>query len=211
MMCYARADVFRENAQSRIDLLVNLLGVDHFFVGLDGFTEISLRAMNKGINRRANDIGDLVRYNLLACQEIARRGGKLTAGAVLTHIGITREIMEANFQLMSRIIGDYAHLFAELDFELLCPIPGSLSFEYLCKPGAARVRANALQLEVNDRYLDAIMPKYQEQDLFEPEELVEDFIVGCCPDITVELAYEYLRKVQSLAEKHHITYECSSL
>ena len=83
MMCYARADAFRERVQDRIDVLMNTLGFDHFFVGLDGFSSGSLRAMNKGINRRANDTDDLLHHNLVACQEIARRGGKLSAGAVM--------------------------------------------------------------------------------------------------------------------------------
>jgi hypothetical protein len=210
-MCYARADAFREQAQYRIDILMNILGFDHFFVGLDGFTTISLRAMNKGINKHANENNDLLHYNLLACQEIAKRGGMLTAGAVLTHIGITREIMEANFRLMRQIIKNYSHLFVELDFELLCPVPGSLSFDYLRKPGNAQARANELGLEVNNHYLETIISKYQDEDVFDPEEMVQDFILGCCPDITVEFAYDYLRKTRELVEEYKIVYECSSL
>ena len=211
MMGYARADAFRENLQDHIDVLMNTLGFDHFFVGLDGFSSISLRALNKGINQRANDTSDLLRHNLIACQEIARRGGRLTSGAVITHMGITPEMMKTNYQTMERMLRQYAHLFMELDFELLCPIPGSLAFDYLRRPGMARARADALGLNVNDRHLEILHAKYRGRDDLDPQELISDFILGCCPDITVEMAYEYLRKIQRVAEEEGIAYDCSSI
>jgi anaerobic magnesium-protoporphyrin IX monomethyl ester cyclase len=211
MMGYARADAFRENLQDRIDVLMNTLGFDHFFVGLDGFSSISLRAMNKGINRHANDTSDLLRHNLIACQEIARRGGRLTSGVVMTHMGITPEMLKTNYQMMERVIRQYSHLFMELDFELLCPIPGSLAFDYLRRPGMARARADALGLNVNDRYLEMLHAKYRDKDDLDPQELISDFIRGCCPDITVEMAYEYLRKIRQFAEEEGIAYDCSSI
>ena len=211
MMGYARADAFRENMRDRIDLLMNTLGFDHFFVGLDGFSSISLRAINKGINRRANDSADLLEHNLSACREIARRGGRLTSGAVISHLGITPAMMEDNYQALQRLLKKYAHLFMELDFELLDPIPGSLAFDYLRRPGMARARANQLGLNVNDRYLETLHEKYRDEDEFEVEELVKDFILGCCPDITVELAYDYLRKTERLAAEVGIAYDCSSI
>ena len=211
MMGYARADAFRENFRERIDLLMNTLGFDHFFVGLDGFSSISLRAMNKGINRRANDTGDLLRHNLTACREIARRGGRLTSGAVITHIGITPAMLETNYQMMGRVIRQYSHLFMELDFELLSPIPGSLAFDYLRRPGMARARADALGLNVDDRRLEALHAKYQDQDDLDPQELISDFILGCCPDITVEMAYDYLRRIRQLVVDQGIAFDCSSV
>ena len=211
MMCYARADAFRERVQDRIDLLMNTLGFDHFFVGLDGFSSASLRAMNKGINRLANDTDDLLHHNLVACQEIARRGGKLTAGAVVTHMGITREMLETNYRMMRQVIRQYPRLFMELDFELLCPVPGSLAFDYLRQPGMARARADVLGLNVNDRYLDVLHAKYRGQDELDPQELTRDFILGCCPDITVEMAHEYLHRVRQLVVEEGIAYDCSNI
>ena len=211
LMGYARADAFRENLQERIDVLMGSLGFDHFFVGLDGFSTQSLRALNKGINRRANDTDDLLEHNLSACREIARRGGRLTSGAVITHLGITPEVMEVNFRMMERVLHEYSPLFMELDFELLGPIPGSLAFDYLRRPGMARARANALGLNVNDAHLALLHEKYRGQDELEPEELIRDFILGCCPDITVELAYDYLRRIRRLAAEQDIPYDCSSL
>lgn len=105
MMGYARADAFRERVRERIDVLMGTLGFDHFFVGLDGFTSLSLRAMNKGIQRLANDTDDLLDHNLVACREIAQRGGRLSAGAVITHMGITPALLETNFGMMRDISG----------------------------------------------------------------------------------------------------------
>jgi len=211
MMCYARADAFRERVQDRIDVLMNTLGFDHFFVGLDGFSSISLRAMNKGINRLANDTDDLLHHNLVACREIARRGGKLSAGAVITHIGITPEMLETNYRMMRQIVRQYPRLFMELDFELLCPIPGSLAFDYLRRPGMARARADALGLNVDDRSLEELHSKYRGKDELDPQELTRDFILGCCPDITVEMAHEYLHRIRQLVIDEGIAYDCSNI
>jgi hypothetical protein len=211
MMGYARADAFRERVHDRIDLLMNTLGYDHFFVGLDGFSSGSLRAMNKGINRTANDTGDLLQHNLVACREIARRGGRLSSGAVITHIGITPEVLEINYRMMREIIQQYPGLFMELDFELLCPIPGSLAFDYLRRPGMARARANELGLNVNDRYLELLHSKYRGEDDLDPQELTSDFILGCCPDITVEMAHEYLRRIRQLAIDEGIVYDSANI
>lgn len=211
MMCYARADAFRDRLQDRIDLMMNTLGYDHFFVGLDGFSSGSLRAMNKGINRIANDSHDLMHHNLVACREIARRGGRLSSGVVVTHLGITPEMMETNFRMMARIIRQYPRLFMELDFELLCPIPGSLAFDYLRVPGSARARADALGLNVNDRVLAELHEKYRGKDDLDVQELTRDFILGCCPDITVEMAHDYLRRIRQLALDEGVAYDSANI
>ena len=211
MMCYARADAFREGMQERIDLLMNTLGYDHFFVGLDGFSSGSLRALNKGINKNANERGDLIQHNLAACREISRRGGRLSSGVVLTHLGITPEVLEANYRMMGDIIRQYPRLFMELDFELLCPIPGSLAFDYLRRPGAARARADAMGLNVNHEYLEVLHEKYRDKDDVDAQELTSDFILGCCPDITVELAHDYLRRIRALAATEGIAYDSANI
>ena len=211
MMGYARADAFRDNLLERIDLLMNTLGYDHFFVGLDGFSSASLRAMNKGINRAANHAGDLFDHNLAACREIARRGGKLSSGMVITHIGITAEVLEANFQMMREIMAQYPNLFVELDFEMLCPIPGSLAFEYLRQPDTARARAKTLGVNVNDACLEALSSKYRGKDDLDPQELAHDFVRGCCPDITVDLAHEYLGKIRQFAVEQRIVYDSANI
>ncbi|HNU52301.1 MAG TPA: hypothetical protein PKJ98_15530 [Verrucomicrobiota bacterium] len=60
---------------------------------------------------------------------------------------------------------------------------------------------------MNTRYLQRIAPKYRRDDLFNAEDLVQDYIRGCCPDIPVDLAYDYLRRTRELVEQHRITCE----
>lgn len=210
ILCYARADGFRENTVYRLDLLMNELGFDHFNLGMDAFTQISLRAMNKGINTYANDNSDLPRQNMMACEEISKRGGKITSGIVVTHLGITPEIMESNYQILRSMVESRRHLFIEIGFELLCPLPGSHSFEEMRNPKLARAHADSLGLQVNDRYLESVHSRYRGEDLFDAEDLVQDFIKGCCPGISLELAYEYLGKYRELVEQHEITWESTS-
>jgi len=211
MMGYARADAFRDKMRTRIDLLMNTLGYDHFFVGLDGFTSGSLRAMNKGINRAANHAGDLLQHNLGACREIARRGGRLSSGMVITHMGITPDVLETNYQMMCHIMRQYPKLFMELDFEMLCPIPGSLAFEYLRQPDTARARAKTLGVNVNEGYLEVLSAKYRGKDDPDAQELAHDFILGCCPDITVDLAHDYLRRIRQFAVEQRIAYDSANI
>jgi len=120
-------------------------------------------------------------------------------------------VLEANYQMMREIIRQYPRLFMELDFELMCPIPGSLAFDYLRRPGTARARANALGLNVNDEYLEVLHDKYRDRDDVDAHELVNDFVLGCCPDITVEMAHDYLRKVRALALEQGIAYDSANI
>jgi len=75
----------------------------------------------------------------------------------------------------------------------------------------ARARADVLGLNVNDRYLDVLHAKYRGQDELDPQELTRDFILGCCPDITVEMAHEYLHRVRQLVVEEGIAYDCSNI
>jgi hypothetical protein len=120
-------------------------------------------------------------------------------------------MLETNYRVMRQIIRQYPRLFMELDFELLCPIPGSLAFDYLRRPGMARARADALGLNVNDRQLEMLHTKYRGKDDPDPQELTRDFILGCCPDITVEMAHDYLRKIRELVVEEGIAYDCSNI
>jgi hypothetical protein len=53
--------------------------------------------------------------------------------------------------------------------------------------------------------------KYLGKDDLDPQELTRDFILGCCPEITVDLAHEYLHKVRKLAREEGIAYDCSNI
>jgi hypothetical protein len=113
--------------------------------------------------------------------------------------------------MMCQVMTQYPALFIELDFEMLCPIPGSLAFEYLRQPGAARARANALGVNVNDRHLEYLNSKYAGKDDLDAQELAHDFILGCCPDITVDLTHEYLRKIRQFAVEQRIAYDSANI
>jgi hypothetical protein len=126
-------------------------------------------------------------------------------------MGITPQVLEMNYQMMCQMIRQYPNLFMELDFEMLCPIPGSLAFEYMRRPGAARARANALGVNVDDRYLEVLNSKYRGKDDLDPQELAHDFILGCCPDITVDLTHEYLRKIRQFAVEQRIAYDSANI
>lgn len=113
--------------------------------------------------------------------------------------------------MMRPILTPYPRLFMELDFELLCPIPGSLAFDCLRLPGMARARADALGLNVDDRQLEMLHSKYAGKDDLGPQELARDFVRGGCPDITLDMAYEYLDKTRQLVIDEGIAYDCSNI
>ena len=201
LMCYSRADSFQPQVHDRIDVLVDELNCDHFFIGLESFTTDSLRALAKGIDFKERD---LLADNVAACQSIAHKGIRLTAGVVITHLGITKELMEANFQAVCALLKKHPGLFAELDFEPLMPIPGSLSFDYMGDPDLARARAEDLGARIDQSYLERVSSKYHTQDIFERDELVEDFIRGCCPDINPRIVDDYLSESRSIVEEFGI-------
>jgi len=105
---------------------------------------------------------------------------------------------------LEEIISCYPSTFAALDFGPLCPIPGSLTFRYLLDPEFAKKRAEKFGLSVNVSYLESIKHKYLNQDLFDMDELINDFIHGCCPQITNKHVEEHLDRIKMLANKYSI-------
>lgn len=201
MFGYARAEGF-ETQPEKINVLIDVLGFDHFFIGFDGLSEISLRVMNKNpVDRKAYD---LMKQNRSALQMLANKGCLITAGIVVTHLGITPSIMEENYKKLEEIILTYPNAFAALDFGPLCPIPGSQTFRYLTHPDFAKTRAEKYGLSVNYTYLESVKEKYLNQDCFEMDELMDDFIQGCCPDISPEIVDVHLKKITDLAIRHSI-------
>lgn len=91
-----------------------------------------------------------------------------------------------------------------LDFGPLCPIPGSLTFYYLIDPEFAKARAEKYGLSVNVSYLESIQHRYVDQDFLDMDELMNDFILGCCPKITTRHVDEHLERIRTLAGKHSI-------
>lgn len=201
MFGYARAEGF-ETQPEKINIIVDVLGFDHFFIGFDGLTEISLEIMNK--RPVGSRIHDLMKHNTQALQRIVSKGCLVTAGLVVTHLGITPKILEENYAKLEEIVSAYPNTFAALDFGPLCPIPGSQSFRYLTHPEYAKERAEKYGLAVNMDFLESVKRKYLESDCFEMDELTSDFIIGCCPEINMAIVDEHLNRIQMLAEKYSI-------
>jgi hypothetical protein len=201
MFGYARAEGFNTQPE-KIDMIIDVLGFDHFFIGLDGLSRISLKVMNK--QPIGNKNYDLMKLNMEALQRVAQKGCLITAGLVVTHLGITPEILEENYQKLEEIVLLYPSTFAALDFGPLCPIPGSLTFRYLTDPEFARTRAEKYGLSIDVSYLKSTQHKYLDQDLFDMNDLVDDFIQGCCPKITTRHVDDHLKRIKKLAKKHSI-------
>lgn len=201
MFGYARAEGFATGPE-RIHAIIEVLGFDHFFIGFDGLSDVSLNVMNKGPVR--GGVRGLMEHNAKALQMVVERGALITAGIVVSHLGITRSILEANFVQLEEMVSRHPKTFAALDFGPLCPIPGSQSFHYLTDPSYAERKATAYGLRVDRAYLESVKGKYIDGDAFDMDELVDDFTRGCCPDITPALLSEYLRRIEDLATRHSI-------
>lgn len=202
MFGYARAEAFAFKPE-RIDTLIHQLGFDHFFIGFDGLTEISLKVMNKQpVGQRATT--DLMEQNLKALDKMVDSQGLITAGIVLTHLGITPAIMEENYTALENMVLEHPRSFAALDFGPLCPIPGSRSFKYLVDPDFAQTKADEFGLSIDKEYLERHKEKYVGEDQFEMEELIMDFVNGCCPEISEQTLQEYKTKLSTLCNDNGI-------
>lgn len=210
-MCYARADAFKPGFEERMSLAVNELLVEHFVIGLDGLTEQSLRSMNKPMANGRESKMSMIEQNFHACSELHRRGAKLTAGMVLTHIGATSESLEANYRTLIKLLERYRDTFVELDFELLCPIPGSLAYDYFQVPETGIKRASELGVNIDAKALFAKAPLYREADFLDPEQMIDDFIEIFCPDISRGIADDMLFRIRAAVEDAGLVYECGSL
>lgn len=201
MFGYARAEAFALHSE-RINILIDKMGMDHFFVGFDGLSEISLQMMNKTPVGSVPE--NLMEHNLIAMEMLSKQGCLVTAGIVLTHLGITPEIMEGNFQTIKSQVEKHPHAFAALDFGPLCPIPGSQSFQYLLNPDLAEEKASRFGLSVNKSYLKEMRDKYTGQDVMDISELIQDFVRGCCPKISMDLVNEHIQRITDIATSHEI-------
>jgi len=203
-LCYARADAFKASKLHRIDLMMEQLNYDTFWIGLEAFSTISLRAMNKGISASRNGSQDMLEHNLEAVACAAQRGARIGAGLIVTHLGITPDIMETNFRILNDCLQRHAQAFMEITVNLLYPNPGSLAFDYLRMPSSAREAASRLGLEVDYDYLRSVQGKYAEEDMIDTDELLMDFMRGCCPAVTMEQAFDYRNRVSELVSSHGI-------
>lgn len=203
MFGYARAEAFAVHPE-RIRMLIETLRFDHFFIGFDGLTNISLRVMNKQAAGGRGRRDPPMEHNIRAFDAMVQSGGMITAGIVMTHLGITRDLLEENFASLREIVAAHPSTFAALDFGPLCPIPGSQAFRYLTHPEYAQTRAAQFGLRVNLPYLQSRRDFYRVHDEFDMDELVEDFVRGCCPDIDMADVERYLERITALANDHDI-------
>lgn len=203
MFGYARAEAF-ERQPEKIDILVDVFGFDHFFIGFDGLSDISLKVMNKQSTISNSKNFGLMNANLDALRVISSKGCLITAGIVVTHLGITPEIMRENFIQLEKVVSEHHALFAALDFGPLCPIPGSQSFHYFVNPDYARERARKYNLNINHDYLLSVQDKYRFGDIFDNDDMIQDFMKGCCPDIDDGVLKDYMARITDLAVRHDI-------
>ncbi len=203
MFGYTRAEAF-VTAPDRIQSLIDELGFDHFFIGFDGMSDISLRVMNKQAMGGRGRHDSPMEHNLKALDSMVAGGGLVTAGLVVTHLGITPEIMDMNLARLEEIVEAHPRTFAALDFGPLCPIPGSQSFSYLTNPEHAETRADSFGLRVDRDYLESRKNFYQNEDEFDMDELIHDFTRGCCPDISPDMVDHHIDRITALANKYDI-------
>ncbi len=203
MFGYARAEAF-STVPERIDVMVHKLGINHFFVGFDGLSDTSLLVMNKQPAGGRGRLQSPMDHNLRALHGVSRRNGMVTAGLVLTHLGITPQIMAENHAVLTSVVEAGPAMFAALDFGPLCPIPGSLSYRYLTHPEYAESRARQFGLRVNREYLDSRRDFYRAADELDMDEMIRGFVLGCCPDISPGMVDEYIARTTELAVRHGI-------
>lgn len=111
---------------------------------------------------------------------------------------------EENYTTLAAMVSEHPKTFTALDFGPLCPIPGSQSFKYLTDPSLTQARAARFNLKIDRDYLEANREKYIGTDDFNMEGLVDDFIRGCCPEISQDIVSDYYGKLTELCNKYGI-------
>jgi hypothetical protein len=207
MWIFSRADGFDKNPEEKVDALLRQFYCDHINIGLDGFSEESLRIMNKGLKGSSN----LLKSNFKTCELLYRNNASFSIGGVLNHIGITKEIMEKNFENICYFINRYASHIIEYSFDYVVPMPGNRCFEYLINPSFAIEEARRLGVEINERYLKHTRKKYENQLYYSEKEVIEDFIRACCPGVDIPYAHNYLKRIRDVMDKNKVQFDCDML
>ena len=101
---FSRADAFDKNADEKVNIILKELSCDHINIGLDGFSDESIRLMNKGIHPDSKQL----KSNFNVCELLCKENANFSIGGVLNHIGITKEIMEKNYENIAFFINKYA-------------------------------------------------------------------------------------------------------
>ncbi len=200
-LAYSRADAFVRCGAKTIEAACSR-GLKQFFVGFDYFDPLSLEISRKPL-RSFNGAGQLIsEHYIKACQIIAANGIKVIAGVVINHLGTTRTLLDSNLSILKAILHSNREIFVAIEFGPLCPLPGSLDYEYLTCPNFAESTAEIFGLRVDKTKLQTFAEKYRNLDSPLVGDLTEDYIAGCCPDITLDDIEDF---------KHKLKEECSIL
>jgi radical SAM superfamily enzyme YgiQ (UPF0313 family) len=182
---YARADGIADRRKTR---LLSDLGIRQVMIGMDAGSPISLAALNKPLRTRRDDYmrsAESLYDQNVAALHIAREEGLLIrAGFVLGHIGMTGELLKENVEMIMTLLYAGRDVISAIDIEVLSPDAGSLDFNYLTTPTAARSAAEALGLRVSDDFvLERIAANWRDQDVVPPELTMRDFTAAFMPDV----------------------------
>jgi anaerobic magnesium-protoporphyrin IX monomethyl ester cyclase len=206
LICYARADFFESNPE-RLDILVDILGFREFFIGLDGFSDLSLQVMNKPRERTNVSGGGLLATNFSALRRVSGKGCKTTAGVVVTHLGITKEIMAENYSNIQILLNDNQIRNFSFFASPLFPLVGSHAFRYMMDPDYAKSRADRFGLRIDHNALVAKSEFYRSEDELSFGQMLEDFVEACCPDISMQDLNEYLESLNRMAADYEVMVE----
>ncbi len=183
---YSRSDglILGQNAELLYDLGFRLI-----MVGVDAGPIISLEAVNKHlVQKNASDgLERLYEANLKAFAYALNAGLKLRIGFVVGHMGMTKELLEENVNYFCGLISNNPEVVSIADIEILSPEPGSKEYQYLTNPTMAFEKARELKLGISDSKIrNEIAEKWRERDIFNREELVEDYVTVFMPELNLQ-------------------------
>lgn len=182
---YARADGIADRRKTR---LLRDLGIRQVMIGMDAGSPISLAALNKPLRTQRDDYWHLAEslyaQNLAALQTAREEGLLIRTGFVLGHIGMTRDLLKENVEMIMTLLQEGSDVISSIDIEVLSPDAGSRDFSYLTTPATARAAAAALNLDVEGGLvLERIAANWRDRDIVPPELTMRDFTTAFMPDV----------------------------
>ena len=200
---YARADGIADPVRTR---LLRDLGVRQVMIGMDAGSAVSLAAMNKPLRSLTRpvvaDAETLYQQNHDALQVARNEGMLIRAGFVIGHIGLTPGLLKENVEMIMSLIQSGASVISALDIEVLSPQPGSLDFQYLTDPLAARAAAARVGLEVgDDRELRLVADRWKDEHIVLPEEAMRDYAAALMPGIEFTELMDARARIRTFARE----------
>jgi radical SAM superfamily enzyme YgiQ (UPF0313 family) len=201
---YSRSDglIMGQNAE-----LLHDLGFRLIMIGVDAGPKISLKAVNKHLTRENEDssLDRLYEANLKAFDCAYDAGLKLRIGFVVGHIGMTRELLAENIEYFCGLIDNNPKVVAVADIEILSPEPGSKEYQHLIHPEIAFETARELGPAISDPKLRSeIAEKWKERDIFDREQLMDDYVKAFMPDLSLQDLISARMKIRNYCRGHGI-------